>query len=177
MKERIHTTGWVLWEAEDTFIAAFFFSKPTLLHTTTAPSFTEDCLLPHAINVYCVVRPVSKWPQILSRPDRGGMQQWNTSNNRYDGGSMNLRMVILLHFLLHVSPYSPLRLHRSRVAFLPPTVSDNTLAECSRRAGGLWSRERRPFPAINRLCSGIIRGPGDNHRFCSEIVIHHNEYH
>lgn len=33
-----------------------------------------------------------------------------------------------------------------------------------------------PAEAINRLCRGIIRGPGDNHRFCSERLVHRNEY-
>lgn len=47
-------------------------------------------------------------------------------------------------------------------------------------AGGMGVRDPAntgPFPGIDSLCSGIITWPGDDRRFCSEPLIHHNECH
>lgn len=98
----------------------------------------------------------------------GEMLQRNTDNNSHNAGFMTLHMVILLHFycMSHLSIiFTPAA--RSQPHVEPSRLQlqvNNLVAVCSRQAGN--SRNKK-------LCSGIISG----HRFCSEIVIHHDEAH
>lgn len=76
------------------------------------------------------------------------------------------------------SLFTPPRLDHSLMSCLWPSANNTWAVLQQAGLGGLWSRGRQAIPMNQyRLCSGIIRRPGDNHRFCSETVIHHNEDH
>lgn len=83
-------------------------------------------------------------------------------------------MVNIVSLVHHIDPWV---LHHSLTGCLPASNHQQTT-----RWQLAVGRLGVPDPANvdhsqESIGSGIITGPGDNHRFCSEIVIHYNECH